>query len=364
MPRQLNQKERHRAVFEYERLGSYAKVAKLLKCCPKTVRKWVLRDKEGLGLQRKARNASARCVNQAAAEEASRQLIEGRQGGARFVAAELHKSGLVRKKPSHQSVIRAVKALHQAGGDEIDCTRGKPAPQLTEKNRADRVAWCRAHLKTDWSKVMFTDRKKFHFRYPGSKVLGVQWHLRSQSHKCGVFQPNNPSAYNVYGGLTAKGTTRLRPVTGTTKVTTRFSNCRGQPARSITKQEYQAVLSESLLPDGMARLGPDWTFQQDNDPTHGAIQKALPEFNKIHSSRIVLLRNWPAHSPDLSPIENCWAYAEWKASAKGCTNFDDYKRTVDRIFKNIPAKMIRNLYDSMPRRLEACINNEGHRVKW
>lgn len=364
MARQLSEKERHEAVFEYRRVKNYSRVARIMNCSPGTVKKWVVQDQLGRELRRKRRVASSSCMNEAATREASRLLLQGQQGGTRFVASELYKMGLVHKKPSHQSVIRSVRRFHEANGDQIECKRGRPAPLLTEKNRADRVAWCNAHLHTDWTRVMFTDRKKFHFRYPGSKVLGVQWQLRSQSHKCGVFQPNNPSAYNVYGGLTAKGTTRLCPVTGTTKMSTRFTNTRGQTARSITKQEYEHVLKSSLLPEGLARLGPDWTMQQDNDPTHRAVRDVLPHFNKVNASRIEVLQKWPAHSPDLSPIENCWAYAEGIASAKGCTDFDEYKRTVDRVFKNIPAKMIRNLYESMPVRLRDCIAKEGHRVKW
>jgi len=364
MAPQLSLKQRHEVVIEYGRLQNYTHVAKKFGCSPATVKKWVALDTSGQELVRKRRVVSKTVMSEEATREASKQLQEGRQGGARYVASELRKKKLVKKKPSAQTVLRAVKAFHEAQGDPIVCTMGRPAPQLTARNRAQRVAWCKANLKTDWDRVMFSDRKKFHFRYPGSKVLTCSWKLRSKKNEGGVFQPNHPSTFNVYGGLTSKGTTRLMPVTGTTKKKGFFINAKGQPARNITQNEYKAVLREALLPGGVARLGTEWVLQQDNDPTHGVAKHVLDDFNRIHDTSVSLVKNWPPHSPDLSPIENVWAIVDREVNALGCQNFDDYVSTVSRIFQKLDRNIIKKLFASMPRRLQDCIENDGHRVKY
>lgn len=364
MAPQLSLKQRHEVVIEYSRVKNYMHVAKKVGCSPATVKKWVALDSSGQELVRKCRQVAKRLMSKEATQEASKQLLEGRQGGARYVASELRKKKLVKKKPSAQTVLRAVKAFHEAEGDPIVCTMGRPAPQLTARNRAQRVAWCKANLDTDWDRVMFTDRKKFHFRYPGSKVLPCTWKLRSKKNEGGVFQPNHPSTFNVYGGLTSKGTTKLRPVTGTTKRKTSFMNSKGQPARNITQNEYRAVLREALLPGGVGRLGTSWALQQDNDPTHGVARQVLEDFNKIHDTSVSLVKNWPPHSPDLSPIENVWAIVDREVNAVGCHDFDEYVSTVSRTFQKLDRNIIRKLFASMPRRLQDCIENDGRRVKY
>ena len=341
MAPQLSLKQRHEVVIEYSRLKNYMHVAKKFGCSPATVKKWVALDTSGRELVRKRRQVSKTLMSKEANIEASKQLLEGRQGGARYVASELRNKQLVQNKPSAQTVLRAVKAFHEAARDPIVCTMGRPAPLLTARNRAQRVAWCKANLKTDWDRVMFTDRKKFHFRYPGSKVLTCSWKLRSKKNEGGVFQPNHPSTFNVYGGLTSKGTTRLRPVTGTTKKKASFMNAKGQPARNITQNEYKAVLRETLLPGGVGRLETRWVLQQDHDPTHGVATQVLDDFNKVHDTSVSLVKKWPPHSPDLSPIENVWAIVEREVNAVGCHDFDEYVSTVSRIFQKLDRNIIK-----------------------
>ncbi len=60
-----------------------------------------------------------------------------------------------------------------------------------------------------WSREMFTDRCKFNVRYPGSVVRGTRWPNSSEKHLDGAPKVNKASVYNVYGGVTGYGKTKV-----------------------------------------------------------------------------------------------------------------------------------------------------------
>ena len=96
-------------------------------------------------------------------------------------------------------------------------------------------------------------------------------------------------------------------------------------------------------------------FQQDGDGTHRA-KVVQQHFKKQKYS----LLPWPAHSPDLSPIENIWA---------------DLKKRLEEKHPEVPKAMLwdvieeewdktskdycKNLFASMPERLAAVIKAKG-----
>ena len=85
---------------------------------------------------------------------------------------------------------------------------------------------------------MFTDRKRFYVRYLGNRVLSTRYLLHDGKFEAaeGVFQPSNPSCFNVYAGITRFGATILHEVAGSTKYAHEHVNAKGSKARNITKQ--------------------------------------------------------------------------------------------------------------------------------
>ena len=75
---------------------------------------------------------------------------------------------------------------------------------------------------------------------------------------------------------------------------------------------------------------------------------------------------WPAQSPDLYIIENIWLYMkrELQKSAVDIAIKNDLLREIQSVWRNIELHYIRNLYQSIPDRLDNVIKMKGHLTKY
>ena len=75
---------------------------------------------------------------------------------------------------------------------------------------------------------------------------------------------------------------------------------------------------------------------------------------------------WPAQSPDLNIIENIWPYMKWELekSAVDIATKNDLLREIQSVWRNIELDYIRNLYQSIPDRLDNVIKMKGHLTKY
>ena len=342
---------------------SPAEIAKKVRCSTKSVYFWLARYRQTGGVDIMHTSGRPVALNTEARRRAVELLTSGEVGDAKAVARKLKDEKWCDRVLSITTVLRCAREQAKLDGDPLLCLRGRPTKCLTQDTKNKRLAFAHANKNRNWRRVMFTDRCKFLFRYPGCKVKRTRWSLKSKRHEGGAFQPTHPSALNVYAGVTAYGVTAMHAVTGTTGLTTNYKNMAGQGSRSITSDEYRHVGGTTLLPDGKRIFGQkgetQWVLQQDGDPTHPAIKPVINEFNKTSGNQVTLLKNWPPNSPDLSPIENVWGWVQAEVAKKGCKSFDEFKQEVIKTFKNIPIEMCEHLIDSVPARLERVVKTNG-----
>jgi hypothetical protein len=363
----VNSELAHRLVFDYEKAQCFVTVADRHGVDRRTVKAYVEQHKKHGSLQLERTRQRNKLISPQAAQAAVELLTGGEHGTCHSVAELLHDKGLIDRVVHRTTLAKAAKAAAAAAGILLRVERGRPKRALLPANMASRLGFAEDNKTREWRHVMFTDRKRFYWRYPGSKVLGVRWSLADKPHA--AFTASNPKCVNMYAGLTAYGVTKAHIVAGSTGMATTFKTKSGNTARNITTAEYKHVLLETLLPEGnrifSAKGHSSWVLQQDNDPTHkGGAASALPAFNGQHTTTVELLPNWPANSPDLSPIENLWAIVQRRVEAAGCKTFEEFKETLHKEWHNVSSQLCGKLIGSMHERLVKCIELEGRRTSF
>lgn len=353
-------------VNAYQRLGTARAAARECGVHPRVAYRWVKRWKTTGNLNDAHRTGRPPLLSEAAADMALDLLVGGGAASANQAAEMLVNKGVVVTKLSKQTVIRGVKKAAERQRRMVRVVRGPPRKMLTQATLQKRMTFCLANKKTNWKQVMFTDRKKFLFKYPGTKVSSTRWEERD--HPTHAYSPNHPDVINVYAGITIHGVSRCHVVAGSSKHKTTFTNKKGAMAKNITSQEYATVLKDTLLPEGRRMFGSRgvsmWKLQQDNDPSHKVAAAVLEEWNKERNSSVQLLMDWPPNSPDLNPIENMWAVVQREVDALGCQNFAEFQEAVKKGVQKHGRKMARALVTSMCKRLEDCLEIKGCKTKY
>ena len=75
---------------------------------------------------------------------------------------------------------------------------------------------------------------------------------------------------------------------------------------------------------------------------------------------------WPAQSPDMNPIENLWSILKRRLEKYNNlpSNVHELWERTQQEWYNIEPQIIKNLIDSMPRRLKALKRSKGKWTKY
>ncbi len=129
---------------------------------------------------------------------------------------------------------------------------------------------------------------------------------------------------------------------------------------TMNAERYIKVLEQHMLPSRRRLFqGRPFVFQQDNAKPHSAtITTAW-----LHSRRVWVL-NWPACSPDLSPIENIWRIIKWKIHQRRPQTIQQLETYIRQEWDQIPTPKLQKLITSMPRHLQTVLKRRGDATPW
>ncbi len=144
-----------------------------------------------------------------------------------------------------------------------------------------RVLWAKAHLKwtvSKWKSVLWLDELKFDIPVGNHRRRVLRAKEEEDLPACYQHSVQKPASLMVWGCISAYSMGSLHVLEGT-----------------VNADRYIKVLEQHML------LSRQCVFNQDKaKPQTAAITTAW-----LRSRRVRVL-NWPACSPDLSPIENIW----------------------------------------------------------
>ena len=196
----------------------------------------------------------------------------------------------------------------------------------------------------DWSKVIFTDKARFSLSGPDD----FRTWTSSTEEDLRVTKNMGRGGVLVWGLITSDGI---------------FEVWRIQ--KKLNAENYSSFIVEDVLPvieDIEDKMGRKYIFQQDNAGCHTARRtKRAFENNGIKPI------DWPARSPDLSPIENMWHLT--KTMVYDGPQFDSenelwekIKRSSYEIIKK-NVELLPNLYNGMDYRVTKCLEKEGGQIQ-
>ena len=131
----------------------------------------------------------------------------------------------------------------------------------------------------------------------------------------------------------------------------------------MNRFDYIQILKKHLLPLIKEEFNcRGYWFQDDNAPVHTA--KDVKKW--ILMNEIKVLPDWPSQSPDLNPIEHLWAGLERRirSRSQAITNVAELETALQEEWDKISQSQVMALIESMPRRIEAVITNNGWPTKY
>ena len=195
---------------------------------------------------------------------------------------------------------------------------------------ASRVRHCKLH-KSNAKRTAYSDSKYFEGETSSKGRARFAW--APDGKPLVVAVPAN-SAYKVhaYAAITAYGATPLYEVSGTKgpsgrgRGRPRGSRGRGRGAPAAPKapttvkhDEYRALLDDGEGGGMLERCESmfknegitQWLWQQDGATPHSVAATEIGRPTRaLIEAKATLVEPWPAHSPDLSPIEKAWFACE------------------------------------------------------
>lgn len=231
----------------------------------------------------------------------------------------------------------------------LSARRPANGPELTRGHRVERLRFAREHRNwgiEEWSKVLFSDESRFCLRSPDGRQR-VWRRTGERFAQCNIVPrlSYGGGSIMVWGGIGVEARTELVVVHGN---------------RLNSDRYIRDILEPHVVPFAPF-VGDNFWFMQDNARPH--VARIVNDYlDEVGIPRII----WPARSPDLNPIEHVWDMLGRKIRAQipAPANLAALREALVREWENLDQGSIRNLFEGMPRRIEAVIRARGGNTQY
>ena len=222
-------------------------------------------------------------------------------------------------------------------------------PLISVRNRQRRVTWANRirnwTVQDNWSYIVFSDECRFGLTTDDRRVRC--WRTAGEAFEPDAlnFRVRSNVSIMVWGCISIHGVGELVLVDG-----------------NMNHQKYIDVLETGLLPSITNMFGDrnyPFVFQDDNAPCHRP--RAVDDWLNEQDIRRMM---WPAQSPDANIIENVWNDMSKLVANDRPTSRQTLFDSVFRAWASIRPERIRQLYESLPRRMAAMIRSRGYATKY
>jgi transposase len=264
--------------------------------------------------------------------------------------------GTASKPPSKSTLYRALK---RRGLTNYRC---KVRPKLNRGHALKRMKFCRDYQQFPWGRrtLKFSDEcsvqkgsghnQEWCFRYPWEK-----WKKEMISEVGTSRKPAQMVWASIW--VDERGCARKSDLV----IMDRDFNA---PKHGYSSQSYLEALRKGLLPYWRRTQ----LFMQDNARIHTS--RVVRQFLTDHYINTI---TWPPYSPDLNPIEHLWwhlkkrmhkFYPQYNNCSVAEEEWEGFCEALKQCWRSIPARLIKRLIMSMPRRMAACRKAKGWQTKY
>ena len=220
---------------------------------------------------------------------------------------------------------------------------------LTRQHRIARLDFAHQHInwtEEQWGNILFTDESRFSLR--GADGRERVWRRPGERYYPCTFSERIPfggGSIMVWAGITSHARTELVPILN----------------GALSAHRYvEEVLMEHVVPFGYG-VGENFILMQDNARPH--VAQCVSQFLDTVGTEVMV---WPSCSPDLNPIEHLWDILGKRTKARNVLpeTLQELQRALLHEWGEIDQQVIRNLIQSMPRRMQAVIDARGGNTRY
>jgi transposase len=198
------------------------------------------------------------------------------------------------------------------------------------------MQWCQRHWHQKWAKVLSTDEIYVDLEDCKNRV----WHPKGKRPM--VQKSKFSKKIMLWGGISSRSRTPIIALTQT-----------------MNSDGYINMLQTEVVPWINENMQSGCVFQQDNATVHTS--KKTQKF--LEDSNLQTLE-WPANSPDLSPIENVWAILKRAIEQRCPRSIEELLGIATEEWAKIPQKVICKTIKTMKTHISQVIARKGNKCDY